>query len=236
MDIIRHRVFLRIAASTVAMSLSGGATSQSSERPSDSASAIASTPIRMDRNHPWKLAFPHSLFAHGESGVCLIRVQADADGVIRASQVIASSGFANLDAACVGAVMLQRLIPATENGTPVPGWVAFPITMGIKTVPGKNYRQDASAVPQIQKTCQLKVGPEYYPASSREMHQEGDCVIHVFVTQDGKPTNITVTKSMGFASLDQACALAVQHAQFAPGEQSGAPIGAWADINMSWRL
>jgi protein TonB len=68
------------------------------------------------------------------------------------------------------------------------------------------------------------------------MHQEGDCVVKLYVTPDGALTDMAVSKSTGFATLDQACISAVQGARFKPAMRDDAAVGAWTKINISWRL
>jgi len=88
----------------------------------------------------------------------------------------------------------------------------------------------------VRKDYQLKIGPDHYPPESRELHQEGDCTIHGFVKEDGTASNISVSRSTGFAALDQACIFAIQQAPFVPAQANGAAVGAFFDINISWRL
>jgi TonB family protein len=49
------------------------------------------------------------------------------------------------------------------------------------------------------------VGPDDYPLQSRANHQEGDCSIRALVDKGGTATEVGVSKSTGFATLDQAC-------------------------------
>ena len=78
--------------------------------------------------------------------------------------------------------------------------------------------------------------PMFYPAEARSEHQEGDCTVHVYIKEDGAAGNMIVSKSTGFATLDQACLLAIRTAPFVPAHPNGDPIGSFADINMTWRL
>ena len=94
----------------------------------------------------------------------------------------------------------------------------------------------STSTPQIRVDYQLEVGPDFYPASARERHQEEDCVIHVAVGIDVKPVDASVKKSTGVAALDEACLRAVEEAEFVPARQFGVKFAAWTDINISWRL
>jgi TonB family protein len=190
----------------------------------------------MDRNHPWKLEFPPQLFAHGEKGVCVIRFQGDVDGVIRASEIVSSTGFKGLDAACAAAVAQQAILPETIGGKPVTRWATMPIFMNTKGDAHKDYRKSAHSVPWIEDTFRLEVGPNYYPDTSRGIHQEGDCTVRVLVSEGGSVSDVSISKSTGFAPLDAASITAVQHAVFIPALRDGAARGGYAEINLSWRL
>lgn len=195
-------------------------------------------PGRMDPDHPLKIGtqyYPIESKRRGESGWCLIRFQVDADGLIRAAQLTASTGFDRLDSACLAAVVNGQMMPATIDGKPVFYWPEMPIVWSQGKPPARpNF--NPFLVPKVRKDYQLKIGPDHYPAESREMHQEGDCTIHGFVKEDGAAGNISVSKSTGFAALDQACILAIQQAPFVPAQMNGAAVGAFFDINISWRL
>jgi TonB family protein len=153
----------------------------------------------------------------------------DADGHLPATQLVSSTGFERLDAACLSAFAEGRLIPKTVDGKPVSSWVLIPINWKLT---GKVF----TATPQIAEDYRLKVGLEDYPPRSRKLHQEGDCVVHVEVAKDGTLSNVALTKPTGYEPLDQACVSAIQQAQFIPGHQGRTPIAASTDINISWRL
>jgi protein TonB len=195
-------------------------------------------PGRMDRDHPLKIGAPYYPIESkrlGENGWCLVRFQVDADGLIRAAQVTSSTGFERLDSACLAAVMNGQMIPATIDGKPVFYWPEMPIVWSLGQPPART-NFNPFLVPKVRKDYQLKIGPDHYPAESREMHEEGDCTIHGYVQADGTTSSIVVSKSTGFATLDQACVLAIQQAPFVPAQANGAAIGAYFDITISWRV
>jgi TonB family protein len=68
------------------------------------------------------------------------------------------------------------------------------------------------------------------------MHLEGDCTVHALIAKDGSASETSITKSTGFASLDEPCILAIQQAQILPAGENGITIDRPIDINMSWRL
>jgi TonB family protein len=100
-------------------------------------------------------------------------------------------------------------------------------------------REAQLAVPYIE--FHLRVGPDYpgadyYPNKARELRLEGDCTVHALIANDGSPSEISVTKSTGSASLDQACVLAIQQALILPRLEKGIAVDGSIDISTSWRL
>jgi protein TonB len=81
-----------------------------------------------------------------------------------------------------------------------------------------------------------EIGRAYYPKASLDMRQEGTCLVHFQVSEGGTPSDLSITKSTGFASLDQACISAIQDAQFIAAKRDGKYVAAWTDILISWRL
>ena len=190
------------------------------------------TPPRIDPSHPLRIGeeyYPPESRRLQEEGICVVRIEVDPDGHIRATQLLSSSGFERLNAACLAGFAGGRLIPAEVDGKPVSAWVQIPV---IWRLTDKHFE----STPQIRADYQLKIGPDNYPPISLKLHQEGDCVVHVTVGVDGTPSNLAVTKSTGYEPLDQACVSAVAQAQFVPARLSGTPFAASTEINISWRF
>lgn len=72
-------------------------------------------------------SYPRASRRLGESGLVIVRVFVDADGLPRQLQVAQSSGFARLDEAALDGVRRARFKPPTENGRPTAGWARIPI-------------------------------------------------------------------------------------------------------------
>jgi periplasmic protein TonB len=72
-------------------------------------------------------AYPRASRRLGESGLVIVRVFVDADGMPRQLQVAQSSGFVRLDEAALEGVRRARFKPPTENGRPTAGWARIPI-------------------------------------------------------------------------------------------------------------
>lgn len=78
--------------------------------------------------------------------------------------------------------------------------------------------------------------PPQYPWQARRMGIEGRVVLHVEILQSGGAGRIEIRQSSGHDMLDQAAIMAVTGWRFAPARISGAPITAWADVPISFRL
>jgi TonB family protein len=199
------------------------------------------TPVRVDPKRPIKLGenYPALSRKKGEEGLSVVRIEVDTDGVVRATQLVSTSGFARLDEASLGAFAGARMIPATIDGEPINTWANIPIAWNLAgrgTYRPHKVNDAEIQIPIILKSYRLKVSPNDYPSESRATHQEGDCTILVQIDKGGTATEASVSKSSGFATLDQACVQAIQQAPFIPGHHDGEAIGASATINMSWRL
>jgi TonB family protein len=194
--------------------------------------SVSKTPPMQDPKHPLHIGeeyYPVESRRLGEEGTCVVRLQVDADGYIRATQLLSSTGHQRLNAACLSSFTDARMIPATVDGKPAESWFLFRVNWKLNGLGFNN-------TPRIRDDYHLKVGPDDYPPLSRKLHQEGDCIVHATVEHDGPPSNVTVTKSTGYAPLDQACLTAVQQAQFIAARQAGGSLPASADINITWRL
>jgi protein TonB len=71
--------------------------------------------------------YPRASRRLGESGLVVVRVFVDADGMPRQLQIAQSSGFVRLDEAALEGVRRARFKPPTENGRPTAGWARIPI-------------------------------------------------------------------------------------------------------------
>jgi TonB family protein len=217
------------------------APAQEPEAASAPADTGVRTPIRQDPAHPLRVGeqyYPAESRLHHEEGGCAVRVQVDSGGAINALQLIISSGFVRLDGACLAAFVGARFLPATLNGKPVSSWANIPLEWRLR--PG-GWRQSVprnfkASVPTIPNESTLQVGAQFYPPTSREMHQEGICAVHIVVDTGGALSEIKIAQSTGSATLDQACIAAVQQAHFVPGTRDGIPITAATDVYMNWRL
>jgi TonB family protein len=161
-----------------------------------------------------------------EQGSCSVEVLVGTDGKVGEARVIRSTGFSTLDGGCVAAANARRFIPATVGGKDVASRTVFPITWRIKGVVG----------PTVKENDKLHVGPAYYPEVSRQLHQEGDCLVRIIVDADGRPGEATILQSTGFPALDEACLTAAKGAEYRPGMKDGVRSELDAHVFLSWRL
>lgn len=75
-----------------------------------------------------------------------------------------------------------------------------------------------------------------YPATSRRLGEEGSVTLRVFVDPSGRPQQVTVDRSSGFARLDNAAATAVKRWRFQPASNGSGPVGAWSRVTVTFRL
>ncbi|MBI2226587.1 MAG: energy transducer TonB [Betaproteobacteria bacterium] len=78
--------------------------------------------------------------------------------------------------------------------------------------------------------------PPPYPWQARRMGIEGRVVLQVEILQNGNTGRIEIRQSSGHELLDQAAITAVGGWRFDPARIAGAPITAWADVPISFRL
>jgi TonB family protein len=224
-----------ICAGACASALTTPAIGQSASAPSES---TVRTPVKVDFQHPPKIGeqyYPPDSVRHNEEGKCIVRMEVSSKGDVLAEQLLVWTGFPNLDSACVLAFLGGHLLPATLSGKSVTSWVNIPViwSLGSSTRPGS---KDFSSIPKIADDYQLESGPEYYPPTALLMKLKGNCVVQILVDENGTPVNVTLTKSTGFATLDQACVLALKHAQFIAAKKGGVAIQASMDILLDWKL
>ncbi|WP_240635883.1 energy transducer TonB [Caldimonas tepidiphila] len=75
-----------------------------------------------------------------------------------------------------------------------------------------------------------------YPLISKRMGETGRVVVRLMIDEAGRPQNITVQQSSGFARLDEASLAAVREARFRPYTEGGQPRAAWALIPFVYQL
>ncbi|MBL8265914.1 energy transducer TonB [Steroidobacter sp.] len=92
----------------------------------------------------------------------------------------------------------------------------------------------AGAVAQDLKTSN-RVEPTY-PSSSRRAGEEGTVRLKVLVDANGRPRDVAVASSSGFARLDQAAMDAVRKWRFVAATDGTNAISAWTQVAITFRL
>jgi TonB family protein len=205
-------------------------------------SAVVRTPIKVDPRHAPRIGaayYPPQSLKNLEQGTCHVAVLVDADGSVSAMQLLKSSGYSRLDAACLGAFIDKPMIPATINSKRITSWTAFPISWAITSDPkhtGTRPPLEEFAAPRLPVDYQLQVGPTFYPETARAQREEGICIVHVTVDTQGTVREARLSQSTSFNDLDHACLDAVTKAQFTPEKQVVQPVEASTEIAIFWKL
>jgi TonB family protein len=209
------------------------------EQPSNE--AAGKTPPHLDPEHPLTFRYqyyPPQSITSGEEGTCFVALFVDTDGQINAVQLLTSTSHPRLDAACIASVVHERMLPATINGKPAVGWFATPISWALADKKKFGHPSMVGlAIPRLPVYYELQVGPKFYPAAALQRKEQGICLVHLLVNAKGNVSQTQLSKSTGFPDLDRACIDAVTVVEFTPAQVTGeAPIEAWTDIAMFWRL
>ncbi|MFT3664905.1 energy transducer TonB [Piscinibacter sp.] len=75
-----------------------------------------------------------------------------------------------------------------------------------------------------------------YPRASRRARESGRVLVRVYIDEAGLPRQTQVSRSSGFAALDEAALAAVRKAHFKPYTENGVPTAGWAAIPLSFDL
>lgn len=75
-----------------------------------------------------------------------------------------------------------------------------------------------------------------YPSASRRAGEEGTVRLKVLVDEKGRPRDVAVASSSGFARLDQAAMEAVRKWRFEAATDGVNPISAWTQVAITFRL
>jgi TonB family protein len=186
--------------------------------------------------NPFNGIYPQQSQKSKEEGLCWISAMVDTDGSIRAIQLLTSTGFQTLDAACLLLFPGQQMLPATTDGKPVVAWLDIPQLWSLGKSNPKPRPPIPDSVPHMMDNFNLQVGPAFYTASSRELRQEGNCIVYMHVEDTGVVADPRIVLSSKFPALDLACLEAAAHAQFIPGKVDGRPVGTSTYLAMYWRL
>lgn len=97
----------------------------------------------------------------------------------------------------------------------------------------------AAAAPRTVSASQLGflVPPsQNYPARARRAGEQGSVMVRVFVDVAGRPAQVSLEKSSGHPTLDEAALSAVRASQFRPYSEGGVPKTVWVLVPMNYVL
>jgi periplasmic protein TonB len=77
--------------------------------------------------------------------------------------------------------------------------------------------------------------PEY-PHSAKRAGQEGRVLLRVQILADGTAGNVSVAKTSGFETLDEAALAAVRKWKFVPAKRDGNPVESVVNVPINFNL
>lgn len=78
--------------------------------------------------------------------------------------------------------------------------------------------------------------PLDYPLSAQLDRLEGEVSLTVFVTPDGRPEEVALSRSSGHEVLDEAALRFVKKLNFTPGTLDEEPVGSWTRLVLRYKL
>lgn len=120
--------------------------------------------------------------------------------------------------------------PPVEPPPPAPVQIAPPAPPAPPVAPPPPKTIALSEV-QFLKTPVLE-----YPPAARRARESGRVTLRFFIDEAGLPRQIQVSRSSGFARLDEAAVATMAKAVFKPYAENGQPIGVWAVIPLDFTL
>jgi TonB family protein len=82
----------------------------------------------------------------------------------------------------------------------------------------------------------LRIGSAYYPKQSLKNHEQGRCVLNLYINADGSVSATQLLKSTGFPLLDTACLESVIDVPVLPAKADGVPVAGWSEFKIVWQL
>lgn len=82
----------------------------------------------------------------------------------------------------------------------------------------------------------LEAAPPEYPRASRRLNEAGTVLLRVYIDERGLSASVQVSRSSGFARLDEAALAAVKKWRFKPYAENGQPMAGWAVIPVIFEL
>ena len=80
------------------------------------------------------------------------------------------------------------------------------------------------------------IGSNYYPKQSLKRHEQGRCVLNLYINAEGSVLATQLLKSTGFPLLDTACLESVIDVPVLPAKANGVPVAGWSEFKVVWQL
>jgi periplasmic protein TonB len=75
-----------------------------------------------------------------------------------------------------------------------------------------------------------------YSRISAKMRESGKAIVRVYIDEAGRPRDVQLARSTGFARLDEAALAAVRNCLFKPCLENGVAVAGWAAIPIEFEL
>ncbi|MGH7306101.1 MAG: energy transducer TonB [Candidatus Rokuibacteriota bacterium] len=98
---------------------------------------------------------------------------------------------------------------------------------------------DASAGGPIVRAARPRGGYQVrpvYPDAARRAGIQGTTMLRIHIEVDGRVSEVTVARSAGHQSLDEAAAEAVRRWRFEPALNGAGPVSMWAVVPVEFRI
>ncbi|WP_266170466.1 energy transducer TonB [Dyella subtropica] len=110
----------------------------------------------------------------------------------------------------------------------------------VSTTPSIEPTTTATPVPNaapIEATLAYRASPLTFPAIAIRQHMHGTVLLRVLIDEEGRPVQISIEKSSGYALLDRSAREQVMaNWRFQPAVVQGRSVQAWAKVPVSFEL
>ena len=124
--------------------------------------------------------------------------------------------------------------PKVDMAQPAP---EIPIDVPSDATPPADSAVTSSSAPAEVSDLQVNHRTDpVYPPASRRAGEEGTTVLRVLVDERGRPGDISIVQSSGFARLDQSAVDAIRRWTFAAARNGSQTVRAYTTVKVSFRL
>jgi TonB family protein len=106
--------------------------------------------------------------------------------------------------------------------------------LAVLALPTRSAADDVITNVRIDPAHHFIIHYEFYPPESLAAHEEGKCLVAVYIDKSGFVRAAQLRQSTGFPRLDGACLIAVQGQRMLPATRNGKPEGTWVTIPIVW--